>query len=581
MAENELSTNDGSKTESIETDVDQEDNGDGGFSRKAVAAMLGLGAVAGGAGNAAATHSGDTSTAKKWDRDRDAQGHSLLNLDELWVDELNYDDLDVSRLTDVEHASIENAELGHVYTASREADVVVWKDDSGTYHADGSQPNGASGTVASADDLIDVVQAAVDSLTAGRSVKETVLVAASGTVPEDTSQRRAIDLPSYTVLDVPGQIDVGYSAGSNSGDVLVRATDASHVEIPRLNVSGGPANAIGIESCSYVTIGDVSAQFASDADTGPAIRVDDSGASRSSDVQLESAYVVNGGSHAVSWTGVDRGQVGRVLAKDHAGASVKLDDVTDATVGEIVGNNPNASGSTPTFEATNGSSNVAVGQIVSRSAPRGVSVTSSSHGITFGEVNVSEAGDRGIVLDDTVSNVTFEGGLVKNVTGEAVLSEADTFSLTNLRVVDDRPATERTQTIAIRTTSAARNGRIVNNDVRQGGTDDLIQVASPPDDVKSSTVVRDNVGDGTASGTVELAPAISPAARVEGVSSRKDASLELRARTNAGPTSTFSWDHHFEWDGSQWDLVFEWRTSPAEAAVLDYIVDQPQPNLGP
>lgn len=267
--------------------------------------------------------------------------------------------------------------------------------------------------------------------------------------------------------------------------------------------------------------------------------------------------------------------------RTRGGAAVSLTAVSDATVGEVVGNNPDAGGSVPTFEAASGTTNVAIGQVVSRSAPRGITVTAESEGLTFGEVNVSEARNPGIVLGESASNVTFEGGLVKNVTGEAVVAEADTFSLTNLRVVDDRPETEKTQTVAIRATSAARNGRIVNNDVRQGGTDTLIQIESPPEDVKTSTLVRDNVGDGIDSGTVELAPTLSPAGRIEGATQDKDATLELRARPNAGPTTTYSWDHHFEWTGSQWDVVFEWRTSPAEPVVLDYIVDRPQPNLGP
>jgi hypothetical protein len=46
------------------------------------------------------------------------------------------------------------------------------------------------------------------------------------------------------------------------------------------------------------------------------------------------------------------------------------------------------------------------------------------------------------------------------------------------------------------------------------------------------------------------------------------------------PDTAFSYDHHFEYSGSGWDLIVEWETDPNENLELDYVVDQPQALIG-
>ncbi len=60
-------------------------------------------------------------------------------------------------------------------------------------------------------DMRSAMQAAVNSLTAGRTSKQRVVVRGSGSV----SANSRLSLPSYTVLDVCGTINV---TGSGSGD---------------------------------------------------------------------------------------------------------------------------------------------------------------------------------------------------------------------------------------------------------------------------------------------------------------------------------------------------------------------------
>lgn len=53
-------------------------------------------------------------------------------------------------------------------------------------------------------------------------------------------------------------------------------------------------------------------------------------------------------------------------------------------------------------------------------------------------------------------------------------------------------------------------------------------------------------------------------------------SLSLRAQPYDVPDGAFAWDHHFEWTGNQWDLVFERQTDPGRPLTLEYVIDRPQ-----
>ncbi|MCU4973546.1 right-handed parallel beta-helix repeat-containing protein [Halobacteria archaeon AArc-m2/3/4] len=511
------------------------------LTRRTALALLGVGSIgAAMTGSSAADHGDGSDEVRPWNQNVNANDHDLFDLHSI----------------DVEH----------VFTAARDADVIVWKDEAGTFHADSRD-----GHVESGEGVMEVTQAAVDSLTEGRTTKEKVLVVSSGTVSNEPDERKTIELPSHTVLDVPATIDVEYEPGEHSNDVVVRAQNVENIEIPRLNVRGGPWMAIRVLSCSNVKLGHIDVRFAADSNANDAIRIDDrAAAGRTTDVQLNSAYIENGTQHSVETYGVDRVQIGQVLVDGVEGCAVILNDTRDATVNSVIGHNPESTTRYATFRCANGCRNVSVGQVVSRDAPRGIHITTDSNDVTIGEVNIVGARNRGIAVDG-VENVTIQGGLVKNVDEEGFISYGDCISVSNLRIVDDRPANERTQTHAIQFTGT--NGRIVNNDVRDGGTEDLIHVDSP------TTVVSGNVGDGVASGTTTLESSADPAARIEGVADHHAATLELRASAATDSAAAFAWDHYFEYTGQEWELVIEWRTDPGEDLELDYIVDQPQANI--
>ncbi len=99
--------------------------------------------------------------------------------------------------------------------------MVVWKDASGVYHAEKR-----TGILFSGDDILEVIQQAMDSLTPGRTVKEHVRVVSSGTVTRtlDTGAGPAegLRIPSYTILDIPATIQVESAGGVPGGESLNR-----------------------------------------------------------------------------------------------------------------------------------------------------------------------------------------------------------------------------------------------------------------------------------------------------------------------------------------------------------------------
>lgn len=558
------------------------------LTRRTALALLGAGGVASMAGTGSASGTGeedesknDGPPARQWNQDVDAQGHDLFDLGSL--------------------------EVEHVYTSARDANVIVWRDGEGVYHADSREE-----TVHSGEDYVETIQAAVDSLSEGRTSKEKVLVAASGTVgPVD--ELTQIVLPSYTVLDVAGTIYV-----EDEGESLVtpiRAFGEERIEIPRLTIEGNPRFGIWIQNSDSITLGNIDIRFenldvlepyedepggwpptAFDPESSKeeilanrgyvganneGIRID--GRAREepcSDVRIGSVYVEGAGHHCVELYDTERVQIEQVIGVDMDSSSVILNETENATVNGVVGENPESPTWYATFRCANGCENVSVGQVVSRDAPRGIHITTDSNDVTIGEVNIVGARYHGIKIDD-VENVTIQGGLVKNVVEEAVLSWADGLSVSNLRIVDDLTEEEREeiflpiggpdvreQTHAIRFTG--QNGRIVNNDVRGGGTEELIAVDA------TNTIVRDNLGDGIESGTVTLESGADEAARVEGIHGRFDAAFDLRAEPAAVPAGPVAWTHHFEWSGEGWDLVFAWETDPGEDLELSYTVDQTQ-----
>jgi len=541
------------------------------MTRRAAMAMLGVGTLAGASGTAVAQEDdGDegggngNSPTRKWNQHVDAQDHDLRNVGEF----------DANAAT-----------LGNVRTAARDADVLVWQAPDGTYNADGVEE-----TVYSGENFTEAVQAAIDSLTDDRTTKEKVVVACSGTMGphEWDGDVLAIDIPSYTIVDFRGTIHV-----EDEGEALVRpirALNAEEIEIPRFTAIGNFRSAVWFRSVSNVRFGHIDIRTPEDSiidETGGGVRIDGfaegRGADtvRSTDIQVDTAYIENTVGHAFETYAVDRLQVGEVVANNPNFCGVLLNDTTDTTVGAVVGKDVDVGGGYATFRVANGAHDVTCGQVVANGGARGVFGVSGCSDITIGEVNIRHTDAHGILIQDC-QRFSVQGGVVKNCQGEAIRVDsrsserhkpAEGVSVSNVRVVDTQD--EKTQTYGIYETGPeTANNRFVDNDLRDAGTEANMSLFAP------GTVVRDNLAGGVDHGTVTLTSGASPAARVEGVTEQGGVTLDLRAKPVAAPGGAFAYDHHFEWTGDQWDFVVEWVADPGEDVDLDYIVDRPQANIG-
>jgi hypothetical protein len=515
------------------------------FTRRTALSLVGVSGIFGIASAKQGTSGGNGNgnrPSRQWNQDIDANGHDLFDLGSLTVQ--------------------------HVYTSARDADVVVWADEDGVFHADSH-----TGEVARGTELMAVVQAAVDSLTDGRTSKEKVLVASPGKVRSD-DEHQSVDLPSYTTVDIPVTI-----TAAEGVETLFTARDEREIEITNLTVKGPAAGAISFSSVDHVRFGDLWVEGV----TGIGVRIDGDGETgNSTDVTLHSAYFENTGSQGFETYNVDRITIGQVLGKDTGASVVLLNETTDASVNSIVGKNPGFDYAT--FRLANTCANVSVGEVVSRGGVRGLSIITGTHDVTVGEVNIVGGRKAGILLVD-VENVMISGGVVKNNDGPGVniwslglegtasqINEGITIS--NVRFVDNRPKGKRKQTWAIDEGGASLYNRYINNDIRGGGTEGLIRTAT------ARSVVRDNFGGGIDSGSVTLTPGASPAARVEGISNHQGSTLSVDVKPFDAPNAAFAWESYFEWDGGAWDLVFEWRTDPGRSLELDYVVDRPQVTVG-
>ncbi|WP_207592617.1 RICIN domain-containing protein [Halomontanus rarus] len=296
---------------------------------------------------------------------------------------------------------------GAVGSVSADSHDAVVYESGGDFVAE----NGGS-TVYAGGDFIAAIQAAVDSLTAGRTTKETVRVDAAG-YTGSASSAKAVDLPSYTTLDVPGSIDV-----NDSGEpwiIPVRARNVESIEIPRLNVTGNPRYGIRISHCSDVTIGNVNM----DLSDGLGIRIDGRGGPRTQNVSLDYAYVSGSGTHAVETYGVDDIDIGTVETYDTGGCGLLLNDTAYATVGHVDATRADEGGGYAGFRCANDAGpDITVDRVDAVDCGRGIFTVSGSHGITISNVSL-ESCEAGALIQDT-RNTTISGGSITGNVGEGI-----------------------------------------------------------------------------------------------------------------------------------------------------------------
>ncbi|WP_222912904.1 right-handed parallel beta-helix repeat-containing protein [Natrinema sp. SYSU A 869] len=312
--------------------------------------------------------------------------------------------------------------IGTVQASSHDAEV--WQTD-GTWYA------ANDGTVYEGPDHIDAIQAAVDSLTAGRDWKETVLIKNSGSVGPHSwdGDLKTVDLPSYTVINHNGTISV-----EDTGDDLIvpfRAQSVESIEIQNVNIEGNPRYGIWIQSCSDVQLGTISMSLWDTEDVGIGIRIDDSDGGRSQNVTLDYASIEGSQHHAVETYGVDTVDIGTVETVDTGGCGLLLNDTAHATVDHVDATRADQGGGYAGFRCANGAGpDITVNQVDAVDCGRGIFTVSGSEGIEI--YNVSLDGNGGNLIQDS-RYILIDGGTVTNTGSSGIRIDS--------RNSDDHPYT--------------------------------------------------------------------------------------------------------------------------------------------
>ncbi|GAB2909647.1 hypothetical protein ACFMQL_25690 [Nonomuraea fastidiosa] len=290
----------------------------------------------------------------------------------------------------------------------------------GSYNAEAVLSGGTwtarngSRTVYTGSSMLSAMQAAVNSLTAGRTSKQRVVVRGSGSI----SAGSRLSLPSYTVLDVCGTVNV---TGSGSGDqAVVYARGVTDVEVQHLNVTGTPLYGIFVRNGTDITLGQIDLRLSS----GLGIRIDNHGdrSVRTRNVRIDNVYVSGTSTHGVETYGVDGLTVGTVVARDTGHSGLLLNDTINATVDTVDAQNAGTGTGYAAFRMANrngriGSgypTNIRVNQVIARGGGRGVFCVSESGGAVINRVDIAQTGNNAILIENCYNvNIAAQGGSVQ------------------------------------------------------------------------------------------------------------------------------------------------------------------------
>ncbi|MBQ0986994.1 right-handed parallel beta-helix repeat-containing protein [Streptomyces sp. F63] len=285
---------------------------------------------------------------------------------------------------------------------------------SGSYQAEAVR-NGNTWTAPgySGTDMLSAMRAAVGSLPAGRTSKQRVVVRGSGSM----SAGSRLSLPSYTVLDVCGTINV---TGSGSGDQApVYARGARDVEVQHLTLTGAPLYGIFLRNVENVTLGQIDMRLSG----GLGIRIDNHGdrSVRSRNIRIDSVYVSGTGAHGVETYGVDGLTIGTVTARDTGYSGLLLNDTVNATVGTVDADGAGTGTGYAAFRMANRNgrigdgypANIRVGHVIARGGGRGVFCVSESGGAVIDRVDIANTGSNAILIENCYNvNIAAQGGTV-------------------------------------------------------------------------------------------------------------------------------------------------------------------------
>jgi hypothetical protein len=284
--------------------------------------------------------------------------------------------------------------------------------------------------VHSGNDMTAAVQAAVNALASGRTTKQRVLVQGSGSMPNNTR----ISVPSYTVLNVCGTINVTSAGGS--GDMApIYARGQRDIEIPNLKLTGSPLYNLFFRDVDNLILGSIDARVSG----GQGVRIDNHGRSDRSNkvrnIRIDYVYA-EGAGQGVETYGVDSITIGTVVARRTRDSGLLLNDTTNAQIGLVDAVDAGTGTGYAAFRMANrngriGSNyptNIQVGQVIARAGGRGIFCVSESGGAVIDRIDLADTGNNSILIENCYNvNIAAMSGTVSSG-GEIRLAARSEFA---------------------------------------------------------------------------------------------------------------------------------------------------------
>jgi hypothetical protein len=296
-------------------------------------------------------------------------------------------------------------------------------------------------TVFTGGDMLGAMQAGVNSLSSGRTSKQRVVVRGSGTM----SAGSRLSLPSFTILEVCGTINV---TGSGSGDMApVYSRGTTDVEVRFLNLTGAPLYGIFMRNVNNLILGRIDMRLSA----GLGVRIDNHGGDRAvkvRNIRIDNVFVSGASSHAVETYGVDGITVGTVTARNVGESGLLFNDTINATVTTVDAEGAGAGTGYAAFRMANrngrvGSgypTNIRVGLVRARTGGRGIFCVSESGGAVVDRVDIANTGNNSVLIENcynvTIAAVsgTISGGGEVRIAARTEFPPSSDIRFSNLTV---------------------------------------------------------------------------------------------------------------------------------------------------
>ncbi len=256
---------------------------------------------------------------------------------------------------------------------------------------------------------------AMGSLTPNRNEKESVLVLGDGTIDANTQ----LSIPSYTVLNVCGTIDVTGS-WTDSDRSPIYARRATDIDIPHITITGKPQYAMFFRETNNVHLGQVVMRL--DPDAGRGLRIDHSSSSSPGkpmfeNYQIDYVFVSGAGGHGVETYGINNITINEFVGENTGNCGMLLNYTTNAEVGSVTCTGCAGGTTYAAFRIANQAGNVNdddtypagnihVGEINATGGGRGIFCVSASGGLTVDRFDIEDVGAAPEIFIENCYNIT-------------------------------------------------------------------------------------------------------------------------------------------------------------------------------